>query len=114
MNQNPSPHRPVPAADVSRSMPILLTQAGEGFLKELSAQNQTPKSVRFRGLLTSLAAYLGPDAPLLAYTKLTGEAWRHTLSAAEQPDAQHFLDEFRDYLRTFGWFDAARPVNQFD
>lgn len=94
--------------------PILLTHAGEGFLTELTTQAQTPKSTRFRPFLASLVRYLGPDAPLLAYTKLTGEAWRNTLSAAEQPDAQTFLDEFRDYLRTFGWFDAARPVNQFD
>lgn len=94
--------------------PILLTHAGESFLQELTAQAQTPKCTRFRHLLTSLAGYLGPDAPLLAYTKLTGEAWRNTLHAAEQHDAQKFLDEFREYLRTFGWFDAARPVNQFD
>ena len=94
--------------------PILLTHAGESFLQELTSQAQMPKSTRFRTLLASLAQYLGPDAPLLAYTKLTGEAWRNTLTAVEQPDAQKFLDEFRDYLRTFGWFDAARPVNQFD
>lgn len=114
------PQKPLDPQQSSRqhsgpiSGPILLAQAAEGFLNELAGQAQYPKQGRFRALVVSLEQYLGPAAPLLAYTKLTGEAWRSTLGAAEQAEAQRFLDEFREYLRSFGWFDAARPVNQFD
>lgn len=114
---NDLPHRPADTATPRRlpdQGPITLRHAGESFLNELAHQAQLPKSTYYRSLLASLAQYLGPEAPLLAYTKLTGEAWRATLHAAEQPEAQTFLAEFREYLRTFGWFDAARPVNQFD
>lgn len=100
------------------SQPILLAHAAEGFLQELG-QNahqsaRYPKQERFRALLHLLDEYLGPAAPLLAYTKLTGEAWCKTLPSADQDDARRLLQEFRDYLRTFGWLDAARPVNVFD
>lgn len=109
MTHRTAHHRPEPVPG-----PLLLAQAAEAFLNELAKQAQAPKQSRFRRLLASLEEYLGPNAPLLAYTKLTGAAWRQTLSASEQPEAQQCLDEFREYLRTFGWFDAARPVNQFD
>ena len=62
-------------------------------------------------LLTALDAYLGAPAPLLAYTKLTGEAWRRTLPAAEQEEAGALLSDFRAFLRDGGWLDAARAVN---
>lgn len=100
------------------SQPILLAHAAEGFLQELGQgahhSIQYPKQERFRELLHSLGDYLGSAAPLLAYTKLTGEAWRQTLPAPDQEDARRLLEEFRAYLRTFGWLDAARPVNVFD
>lgn len=94
--------------------PILLEQAAQGFLDELEQKGQAPERAHFRPLLHSLDEYLGPAAPLLAYTRLTGEAWCKTLPAPDQPDARRLLEEFRDYLRTSGWLDAARPVNQFD
>lgn len=90
--------------------PILLSQAISRFLKDTALTNPE----RARELLYSLDDYLGLSAPLLAYTKLTGEAWRRTLDTAAQAEAETLLREFRGYLREHGWLDAARPVNQLD
>ncbi len=65
-------------------------------------------------LLYQLDTYLGSPAPLLAYTKLTGEAWLRTLPEEQAQAAATLLSDFRAYLRDEGWLDAARPVNQFD
>ncbi|WP_019584735.1 hypothetical protein [Deinococcus apachensis] len=87
--------------------PILLEHAAADFLNEVT--RQTPwRRARFEALLESLDEFLGAPAPLLAYTQLTGEAWLHSLPAAD------LLTEFRAYLRDWGWLEAARPVNQPD
>lgn len=90
--------------------PILLSQAVSRFLKDAPLADPA----RARELLHALEEYLGVSAPLLAYTKLTGEAWQRQLPAAEQAEACALLRDFRGYLREHGWLDAARPVNQLD
>lgn len=84
-----------------------LAQAAQAYLESCPVSER----VRRVGLLASLDEYLGAPAPLLAYTKLTGEAWRRTLPAAEQDDAGALLSDFRAFLRDGGWLDAARAVN---
>ena len=84
-----------------------LSQAAQAYLERCPAGAQ----VRRAGLLAALDEYLGAPAPLLAYTKLTGEAWRRALPAAEQDEAGALLTDFRAFLRDEGWLDAARAVN---
>ncbi|GBF06417.1 hypothetical protein DAERI_090003 [Deinococcus aerius] len=93
--------------------PILLEHAVADFLNEVT--RQTPwRRARYEALLESLDEFLGAPAPLLAYTRLTGEAWLRSLPAEDQAPAEELLSEFRAYLRDWGWLDAARPVNQPD
>ncbi|WP_291426931.1 hypothetical protein [Deinococcus sp.] len=86
--------------------PLLLRQVIDTYL-ETYAHTGGP-------LLYQLDIYLGSPAPLLAYTKLTGEAWLRTLPHEQTQTATALLSDFRAYLRDEGWLDAARPVNQFD
>lgn len=102
--------RPAPKAPWIVGRPALLEHAAADFLNEVT--RQTPwRRARYEALLESLDAFLGEPAPLLAYTRLTGEAWRRTLPGDEREFAAELLAEFRAYLRDWGWLDAARPVN---
>ena len=93
--------------------PVLLEHAVGDFLNEVT--RQTPwRRARYEALLEGLDEYLGSPAPLLAYTRLTGEAWLRSLPAGDQADAAELLTEFRAYLRDWGWLDATRPVNRPD
>lgn len=92
---------------------VLLEHAADDFLNEIT--RQTPwRKARYEALLEGLDDFLGAPAPLLAYTRLTGEAWRRSLPADDQTTAAELLTEFRAYLRDWGWLDSARPVNQPD
>lgn len=107
----PSARRPGAPWIVGR--PVLLEHAADDFLNEVT--RQTPwRRARYETLLESLDGFLGAPAPLLAYTRLTGEAWRKSLTAEDQALAAELLTEFRAYLRDWGWLDSARPVNQPD
>ena len=97
--------RPVPPP-AHPLAPLRLSQAAQAYLGSLTAGRD-----RAAALLTALDDYLGAPAPLLAYTKLTGEAWRRTLPASEQATAETLLTDFRAFLRDGGWLDAARAVN---
>lgn len=90
-------------------LPLPLGQAVRAFLETRGAQAE-----REAALLTAFENYLGAPAPLLAYTRPTGEAWRRSLPPAEQAEAGALLTAFRAFLREEGWFDAARPVNWLD
>ena len=87
--------------------PMRLSQAAQAYLAGCPAAQRD----RAAHLLTALDEYLGAPAPLLAYTKLTGEAWQRTLPAPEQAEAAALLTDFRAFLRDGGWLDAARAVN---
>ncbi|AAF11142.1 hypothetical protein [Deinococcus radiodurans] len=87
--------------------PMQLSQAAQAYLEGCPAAQRD----RAAALLTALEDYLGAPAPLLAYTKLTGEAWQRTLPASEQTAAAALLADFRAFLRDGGWLDAARAVN---
>ena len=89
---------------------ILLEDAATEFLNEITRQRPWRRA-RFEELLDSLDEYLGSPAPLLAYTRLTGESWLRSLPADDREDAAELLTEFRAYLRDWGWLDSARPVN---
>lgn len=89
---------------------LMLHDAIEAFLGDVAVQQRE----LYTGYLEKFERYLGAPAPLLAYTRLTGEAWKKTLAKHEQPTAEEILSHFRSFLRDTGWFDAARPVNQFD
>ncbi|WP_235514532.1 hypothetical protein [Deinococcus sp. Leaf326] len=91
----------------------LLEHAADDFLSE-TARQKPWRRARYEDLLDSLDSFLGAPAPLLAYTRATGEAWRRTLNAGDQADADELLLDFRAYLRDWGWLDAARPVNRPD
>lgn len=101
-----SPSRP--PASAHPLAPLRLSEAAQAY--------GAGRSERERALLAALDEYLGAGtpAPLLAYTKLTGEAWRRTLPASEQAEAGALLDGFRAFLRDEGWLDAARAVNLLD
>lgn len=88
----------------------LLEHAAADFLNEVTRQAPWRRA-RYEALLEGLDESLGSPAPLLAYTRLTGEAWLRSLPAGDQTDAADLLTEFRAYLRDWGWLDAARPVN---
>lgn len=90
-------------------LPLLFEHAARAFLETRGAG-----ASREAALLAAFEAHLGSPAPLLAYTRLTGEAWRRTLSASEQAEAEALLSTFRAFLREEGWLDAARPVNWLD
>lgn len=93
--------------------PVLLEHAATDFLNEVT--RQTPwRKARYEALLESLDEFLGAPALLLAYTRLTGEAWRRSLPQENQAVSAEMLTEFRAYLRDWGWLDSARPVNQPD
>lgn len=93
--------------------PVLLEYAVGDFLNEVT--RQTPwRRTRYAELLEGLEEYLGSPAPLLAYTRLTGEAWLRSLPTQDQADAAELLAGFRAYLREWGWLDTVRPVNQPD
>ncbi|WP_245872728.1 hypothetical protein [Deinococcus planocerae] len=104
---------PAPKAPWIIGRPVLLEHAAADFLNEVT--RQTPwRRARYEALLESLGASLGEPAPLLAYTRPAGEAWRRTLPESEREFAAELLAEFRTYLRDWGWLDAARPVNEPD
>ncbi|GGR50445.1 hypothetical protein GCM10008959_09590 [Deinococcus seoulensis] len=88
--------------------PLRLNAAARQYLAALD--RPAPEAA----LLTSLDAFLGTDAPLLAYTRLTGEAWKRSLPPTEHTRADALLTHFRAFLRDHGWLDRARPVNQPD
>ncbi|GGK20706.1 hypothetical protein GCM10008955_12590 [Deinococcus malanensis] len=94
----------------SLNQPLLLAQAIHAFVPALPAARRRHAEASLLGL----DRYLGGAAPLLAYTRLTGEAWARTLPEAQPAEARALLGEFRTFLRDGGWLDAARPVNQFD
>lgn len=98
---------PCPA---SLSQPLLLGPAVHAFATHLPSARR----LQAEATLLGLDRYLGGGAPLLAYTRLTGEAWARTLPETEQTEVRTLLGEFRTFLRDGGWLDAARPVNQFD
>ena len=101
---------PAPKAPWIVGRPVLLEHAAADFLNEVT--RQTPwRRARYEALLEALDSFLGRPAPLLAYTRLTGEAWCRSLPEAEQAVAAELLSEFRTYLREWGWLDSARPVN---
>lgn len=87
--------------------PMPLSQAVQAYLQARPSVD----AARHAELLAALDEHLGAPAPLLAYTKLTGEAWQRTLPAAQQPEAAALLADFRAFLRDGGWLDAARAVN---
>ncbi|WP_221089799.1 hypothetical protein [Deinococcus aquaedulcis] len=91
----------------------LLEHAADDFLNEVTRQKPWRRA-RYEDLLSALDTFLGGGAPLLAYTRATGEAWLRALHESEQEDARELLTEFRSYLREWGWLDSARPVNQPD
>ncbi|UBV41441.1 hypothetical protein LAJ19_07110 [Deinococcus taeanensis] len=91
----------------------LLEHAAADFLAEVTRQSPWRRA-RFEAQLEALEGFLGAPAPLLAYTRATGDAWLRTLPAQEQANAAGLLREFRAYLREWGWLDFARPVNQPD
>jgi len=93
--------------------PALLAHAAADYLNELARQRPWTRA-RAEELLESLEGHLGEPAPLLAYPRLTGEAWLRTLPGEERPEAAELLGDFRAYLRDWGWLDQARPVNQPD
>lgn len=88
----------------------MLAPAVQAFVRGLADTQQA----QAEATLMALDEYLGGTSPLLAYTRLTGDAWVRTLPEADRPDAHTLLDQFRGFLRDNGWLDAARPVNQFD
>lgn len=102
MSAAPRPSSPI--------RPLMLTSAVRAFVTELP----DTRTAQAEATLMALDKYLGGTSPLLAYTRLTGEAWVRTLPEAERPDAAALLGQFRGFLRDNGWLDAARPVNQFD
>ncbi len=73
--------------------------------------NRTRRGTMLAGFERFLGAGLSGGVPLLAYTRLTGEAWLRTLADAERAEAAVLLADFRAYLRDWGWLDSARPVN---
>lgn len=90
--------------------PVLLEHAAEDFLSEVT--RQTPwRRARYEELLGSLDAFLGAPAPLLAYTRLTGEQWCRSLPSPDREEAADLLTEFRAYLREWGWLEHLHPVN---
>ncbi|GAA5512260.1 hypothetical protein Dcar01_00974 [Deinococcus carri] len=101
---------PVSRAPWILGRPVLLEHAAEEFLNEITRQ-QPWRRARYEALLESLEESLGHPAPLLAYTRLTGETWRRALPEEDRADAAELLDAFRAYLRDWGWLDHARPVN---
>ncbi|MBZ9749436.1 hypothetical protein K7W42_01030 [Deinococcus sp. HMF7604] len=92
---------------------LLLEHAAADFLVEITREKPWRRA-RYEDLLDTLETYLGRPAPLLAYTRATGEAWLRALHESEREDARDLLTEFRAYLRDWGWLDLARPVNQLD
>ena len=93
--------------------PALLEHAAADYLNELARQRPWTRA-RAEELLERLDTHLGEPAPLLAYTRLTGEAWLRTLPEHDRTEAADLLSDFRAYLRDWGWLDHARPVNQPD
>lgn len=89
---------------------IRLEDAAAEFLNELTRQKPWRRA-RYEELLESLDAHLGAPAPLLAYTRLTGEGWLRALPGEDREAGAELLAEFRAYLRDWGWLDSARPVN---
>lgn len=87
--------------------PVLLGHAVSAYLNTLPAGTREAAA----GQLHALNVFLGAPAPLLAYTRLTGEAWVRSLPISEQDSATELLTNFRAFLRDGGWLDAARPVN---
>lgn len=98
-------HHPNPVSHIRPR--VMFSSAAQGFLGQL------PPSLcaHADALLTCFEQYLGAPAPLLAYTKFTGEAWLRSLPEAEEPEGRVLLQNFRAFLREEGWLDAARPVN---
>lgn len=90
--------------------PVLLLDAATAYLNTLAAGTRENAARQ----LHALNVFLGAPAPLLAYTRLTGEAWVRSLPCAEQEKAAELLADFRAFLRDGGWLDAARPVNLLD
>ncbi|MFC4425567.1 hypothetical protein [Deinococcus navajonensis] len=90
---------------------VLLSDAAQAFTRDLVGE-RCPHAAA--AALADLDRYLGSPAPLLAYTQPSGAAWVATLPWTAQSAARALLEEFRSFLRDGGWFDAARPVNQFD
>ncbi|UQN06712.1 hypothetical protein [Deinococcus sp. QL22] len=93
---------------------VLFADASEAFLKVAPLHSLVDRARRgamldaFEGFL---GAGLSQSVPLLAYTRLTGEAWLRALADAERAEAAVLLADFRAYLRDWGWLDSARPVN---
>ncbi|THF70641.1 hypothetical protein E7T06_06880 [Deinococcus sp. Arct2-2] len=99
------------------SKPVLLSDAADAFLHVPPLHSLVDRTRR-GALLVAFERFLGAglseSVPLLAYTRLTGEAWLHTLAEAERAEAAVLLTDFRAYLRDWGWLDSARPVNLLD
>lgn len=104
---------PAPKAPWIVGRPVLLEHADDDFLNEVTRQIPWRRA-RYEALLEALDGFLGGSAPLLAYTRLTGEAWCRSLPESERAVAAELLTTFRAYLREWGWLDSARPVNRLD
>ncbi|MDB5045540.1 MAG: hypothetical protein JWQ08_1590 [Deinococcus sp.] len=93
---------------------VLFAHAADAFL-QVPPLHSLGDRTRRGALLAAFGQFLGAGlsggVPLLAYTRLTGEAWLRTLADTERAEAGVLLADFRAYLRDWGWLDSARPVN---
>jgi len=93
---------------------VLLSDAADAFL-HVAPLHSLGDRARRGALLAAFEGFLGvglgDHVPLLAYTRLTAEAWLRTLPESERAEAALLLSDFRAYLRDWGWLDSARPVN---
>ncbi|MFB9995169.1 hypothetical protein ACFFLM_24800 [Deinococcus oregonensis] len=93
---------------------VLFAHASAAFLQVAPLHSLIDRARR-GAMLAAFERFLGAGlsggVPLLAYTRLTGEAWIRNLPEAERAEAAVLLADFRAYLRDWGWLDSARPVN---